>query len=203
MMRKLAAAFLLLTLPFAAFGYNFSEGQNYVQLPQNFRKTAQPTLTEVYSIYCGHCYKWEKNLVQTVKQDMARKKVVFNQAHIAYVAEYGDKVSKALLVAEKQGKLKAVKNALFSSVHDEMAGDWTSDRQFFATLAKAGLSQKEFEKNVSNPELKNTFKLWEGYEQNVPSTPSFIVNGRYLIKMDSLESFDQFYALIDYLLAQS
>ncbi|WP_461535401.1 thioredoxin domain-containing protein [Spongorhabdus nitratireducens] len=202
-MKKIfATAALLLTLPLTAFGYSFSEGQNYDKLPARFEKTDAPTLTEVYSVYCGHCYRWEQQLLGAVKEDMVSKKVKFNQAHIAFVADYGDQVSKALLAAEQTGEEAAVKKALFTAIHDERIGDWSSDKQFFATLAKAGLTREEFDNAVKTAELQQKFQHWEDFEKTVPSTPAFIVNGRYLIRMDSLESFDQFYALIDYLLAQ-
>ncbi len=202
MKKMIAAAALLLTMPLVAFGSSFSEGKNYTQLPATFQKSEKPTLTEVYSVYCGHCYKWEQGMIQTVKKKMADKKVGFKQAHIAFVADYGDKISKALLAAEKTGEKKAVKEALFSALQEDKIGDWKSDDQFFATLAKAGLTREEFQKGVSSSDTQKTFKLWEAYEDAVTSTPSFIVNGKYVVKMDSLESFDQFYALIDYLLVQ-
>lgn len=202
MKKMIAAATLLLTMPLAAFGYSFTEGKNYTKLPERFEKTEKPTLTEVYSVYCGHCYKWENKLISTVKDEMAEKNIDFKQAHIAFVADYGDKISKALLVADRMGEKKAVKDALFSAIHEDKIGDWKSDEQFFATLAKVGLTQEEFEKGVTSADVQKKFDLWEDYEKTIPSTPSFIVNGQYMIQMDSLESFDQFFALIDFLAKQ-
>ena len=202
MKKMIAAATLLLTMPLAALGYSFSEGENYTKLPDRFEKTEQPTLTEVYSVYCGHCYNWEKQLIPAVKKEMKGKNMSFKQVHIAFVAGYGNKISKALLAAEKTGETKAVKDALFSAIHDDRIGDWQSDEQFFATLAKAGLTREEFDKGVASPDVQKKFAAWEDYEKAVPSTPSFIVNGQYMIRMDSLESFEQFYALIDYLTRQ-
>ncbi|MRI31524.1 hypothetical protein EOPP23_00775 [Endozoicomonas sp. OPT23] len=203
MKKMMAAAALLLAMPLTVFGYSFSEGKNYTQLPETFQKSEKPTLTEVYSVYCDHCYKWEqKGMIQSIQNEMIKKKVDFEQAHIAFVANYGDKISKALLAAGKTGEKKAVKDTLFSALHEDKIGDWKSDDQFFATLAKAGLTREEFQKGVSSKDIQKKFKLWEAYEKAVTSTPSFVVNGKYVIKTESLESFEQFYALIDYLLVR-
>ena len=200
MRKALAITLVLLTMPLTVLGNAFTEGKEFVVLPDTFKKSAEPSLTEVFSVYCGNCYRWEQDVVDNVKLRMTEQNIQFKQKHIAFVADYGDKVSEAIAITQNTELSETVKDALFSAVHEDKIGDWKSDDAFYETLSDAGLSKKEFNERLKSPGVQQKLAKWELYEQTIPSVPSFVVNGKYMINMNSLDSFDQFYALIDYLL---
>ena len=200
MKKPLALIFLLLALPMTVFAKAFVEGKDYTRLPTSFEKASEPTLTEVFSVYCHSCYRWDQEMIDSVKARMEGKEVTFKQKHIAYVAEFGDRVSEALAIVQGSAKAEQVKDALFKVAQQDGSGEWKNEEAFFETLEKNGLSQKEFQKRLKDPAVQARLKKWEMYEKTLPSVPSFVVNGQYLVNMNSIRSFDQFYSLIDYLL---
>ncbi|MGI9282778.1 MAG: thioredoxin domain-containing protein [Endozoicomonas sp.] len=200
MKKPLALIFLLLALPMTVFAKAFVEGQDYTRLPASFEKASKPTLTEVFSIYCHSCYRWDQEMIDTVKNRMEGKDVSFKQKHIAYVAEFGDRISEALVIVQGTAQAEKVKDTLFEVVQKDSSKEWKSEEAFFATLEQSGLSKKAFEEGLKDPVVQARLKKWKMYEETLPSVPSFVVNGQYLVNMNSIRSFDQFYSLIDYLL---
>lgn len=202
MKKAIATALFLLSIPLSVLANtgNFKEGKDYDVLPASFVKSSEPTLTEVYSVYCDNCYRWENEAIDGIKLRMSEQGIEFKQKHIAFVADYGDKVSEAIAVAEATDKATAVKGAMFEAIHVDKIGDWKTDKQFYATLAEAGMTEKEVEQGLASPAVQQMLAKWDMYEKAVPSVPSFVVNGKYIINMNNLESFDQFYQLIDHLL---
>ncbi|WP_062267772.1 thioredoxin domain-containing protein [Endozoicomonas arenosclerae] len=200
MKKPLALIFLLLALPMTVFAKAFVEGKDYTRLPASFEKSSEPTLTEVFSVYCHSCYRWDQEMIDSVKSQMAGKDVEFKQKHIAYVAEFGDRASEALAIVQGTAQAEKIKDALFEAVQKDSAGEWENEKAFFATLEKSGMSKETFQKGLKDPAVQARLKKWKMYEEALPSVPSFVVNGQYLVNMNSIRSFDQFYALIDYLL---
>ncbi|WP_161787367.1 thioredoxin domain-containing protein [Endozoicomonas numazuensis] len=200
MKKPLALILLLLAMPMTVFATNFVEGKDFTRLPASFEKSTQPTLAEVFSVYCHNCYRWDQEMIDSVKQRMEKKDVSFRQKHIAYVAEFGDRASEALAVVKGTAHAELVKDGLFEAVQKGNPGEWENEEAFFKTLSQSGLSREEFQKRLKDPVVQARLKNWKMYEETLPSVPSFVVNGQYLVNMSSIRSFDQFYSLIDYLL---
>ena len=57
MLKKLKLSLLILCLPFAALAANFEAGNQYTVI--DVEKSKTPNVTEFFSFYCPHCFKFE------------------------------------------------------------------------------------------------------------------------------------------------
>ncbi|WP_257264394.1 thioredoxin domain-containing protein [Endozoicomonas sp. ONNA2] len=176
----------------------FREGTHY-EVVTGLAPVTRPTLTELFSIYCGGCYQWEKGPLITLKGWLSQQDIVFKQAHINFMGTYAKQATLALAMTRGTPRHNAVKQALFHRLHVERRGDWRNDADFFQTLEKAGLKQSDFEANQNNLMVMRTVLDWNQYGEHVQAVPGFMVNNRYLINMGSLKSHDDLNALITYL----
>ena len=156
----------------------------------------------MFSIYCPACYQWEKGPLKPLKSYLAQQNIEFKQAHMTFMGEYSKQATTALAMTQGTPLYAAVKQAFFNRIHVERKGDWGSDSEFFQTMKKAGLNQKDFEAQQSNLVVMKKVLDWNRYGKVVQSVPSFLVNNRYLINTGSIKSQDELNQLIDYLLQQ-
>ncbi|MGB1271888.1 MAG: thioredoxin domain-containing protein, partial [Endozoicomonas sp.] len=164
-----------------------------------FPVSSEPTVTELFSIYCGGCYRWEKKALGTLKENLAKRKIEFKQAHMFFMGKYGKQATTALAITQGTELYEPVKNALFTKIHVERTGDWKNDDDFFSTLSKAGLPRKAFEQQQNGPVALKSVLDWNRYSGNIDAVPSFLVNNRYLLKTGSIKSFDEMDQLIAWL----
>lgn len=176
----------------------FQEGTHY-QVVKGLTPTARPTVTELFSIYCGGCYQWEKGPLITLKGWLDQQNIEFRQAHMNFMGAYAKQATLALAMTQGTPRHNAVKQALFNRLHMARKGDWRNDADFFQTLEKAGLKQSDFEANQNNLMVMNRVLDWNQYGEYIHAVPGFMVNNRYLINMGSLKSYDDLNALITYL----
>ncbi|WP_422468429.1 thioredoxin domain-containing protein, partial [Endozoicomonas sp. ALC013] len=176
----------------------FQEGPHY-KVVKGLAPSTRPTVTELFSIYCGGCYQWEKGPLITLKSWLSQQDIEFKQAHMNFMGAYAKQATLALAMTQGTPRHNAVKQALFSRLHVERKGDWRNDAEFFQTLEKAGLKQSDFEANQNNLLVMRTVLDWNQYGEHVHAVPGFMVNNRYLINMGSLKSHDELNALITYL----
>ncbi|WP_257283801.1 thioredoxin domain-containing protein [Endozoicomonas sp. SESOKO1] len=175
----------------------FQEGTHYEVL--GLAPTPQPTVTKLFSIYCGGCYQWEKGPLIPLKSWLAQQNIEFRQVHMDFMGAYGKQASMALAMTLGTPHHDSVKQALFNRLHVERKGDWRNDKDFFLTLEAAGLKQSDFEANQNNLMVMRKVLDWKQFGDYVHAVPSFMVNNRYLINMGSLKSYDDLNALITYL----
>lgn len=177
---------------------------HYLVLDQ-FPVSSEPTVTELFSIYCPGCYRWEKGALGTLKENLAKSRIEFKQAHMFFMGKYGKQATTALAMTQGTELYEPVKDALFKKIQVERKRDWKNDDDFFNTLSKAGLTRKAFEQQQSGPvALKNPIVLkreedWNKYAGSIKTVPSFVVNNRYLIKTSSVKNFDEMDQLITWL----
>ncbi|WP_419533163.1 thioredoxin domain-containing protein [Endozoicomonas sp.] len=176
----------------------FQEGTHY-EVVKGLPAYTKPTVTELFSIYCGGCYQWEKGPLVTLKGWLGQQNIEFKQAHMNFMGSYAKQATMALAMTQGTPRHNAVKQALFNRIHVERKGDWRNDTDFFQTMEKAGLKQSDFEANQNNLMVMKTVLDWNQYGEYVHAVPSFMVNNRYLINMGSLKSHDDLNALITYL----
>jgi thiol:disulfide interchange protein DsbA len=194
---------LILTLSSAALfaQKSFEEGKHYEVVSD--QKTATPTVTEFFSLYCGHCFQFEA-LVDTVKASLV-KGAKFEKSHVNYIPRNNPEVQlgivKAFIAMQDLGMQKELTAQFFAAIH--MKGiqiDSVDDiKQIF--LAN-DVSEEKFQKLFSDPNLiKRAIAmstLWD--EKKVTNVPTLVVNGMYKIDMGSVASLDELISLTNFLL---
>lgn len=180
----------------------FQEG-TYYEVVKGLTPYTKPTVTELFSIYCGGCYRWEKGPLVALKGWLGQQNIEFKQVHMSFMGAYGKQATMALAMTQGTPRYNSVKQALFNHIHVEHKGDWRDDADFFQTIEKAGLKQSDYEANQNNMMVMSIVLDWNRYGEYAHAVPSFMVNNRYLINTSSLKSYDDLNALITYLIALS
>lgn len=200
-MKKLLLV-LMFVFPVMAFANvtdsKFQEGTHY-EVVEGLSVYTRPTVTELFSIYCGGCYQWEKGPLKTLKVWLDQQDIDFKQAHMTFMGNYAKQATMALAMTQGTPRFNSVQKALFNRIHVERKGDWNSDAEFFQSMEKAGLKQSDYEALQNSLVVMKTVLDWNRYGEFVHSVPSFMVNNRYLINMGKLKSHDDLNAVITYL----
>ena len=201
-MKKFFSALLCL-LPLVAFAQTdtasqYKEGTHFTVV-QGLPPTDKPTLTEMFSIYCSHCYQWEYGPLKDMKSWLKKERIDFQQAHMTFMGSFAKQATTALAITQGTPTYANVKKALFSHLHKKNAGDWRSENDFFETLASAGLTKADYNAKENSLLVDMTLMQWSQYGNYINAVPGFMVNNRYLININSLKSYDELYGLVSYL----
>ena len=194
----LALLFIVPVVAVATDASTYQEGKHYTVL-NGLEPDKKPTVTELFSVYCPGCYKWEIGPLMQLKEWLGQNDINFRQAHMSFMGNYARQASTALAMTAGTPKYDAVKQALFNHLQVARKGDWRSDADFFATLDKAGLKESDYKSLQNSLPTMQTILNWNRYSRLVNSVPSFVVNNRYLINMTSVGSREELNGLISYL----
>lgn len=200
-MKRLLLGLGALALSLAAHAADFIEGEHYTRLAEPI--TAAP-VTEVYSVYCPFCYKYERSVIPAIAAAYGDR---FEAIHLSSKGEFGGAATRLLAatVAGDAAAHKAAKLAWFVEIY-EQARDFRSEDEFLAVgLQAAGMSRADLEAALARPEVAARIARWDAAAQPVArleGVPAILVNGRYLVKISRATSVDMLRRLIDFLLTQ-
>lgn len=186
---KAIAATALLAMSFSSFSAEFNAGEEYLVI-----HTGKPTTTnsvvEYFSIYCPHCYSFEKQVIPDYLEmlpdeiELSRSPVTF----LGFIDQASQvQMAKAYWVAENSGKGDEFLHAAFERIH--------LDKKKYAVpiLAKVlgktenevkGLIDADVVDDKLTEEVGTHFKMLDAGMKGVPS---FVVNGKYLIQAAELD----------------
>ncbi|MGY3926988.1 thiol:disulfide interchange protein DsbA/DsbL [Aeromonas simiae] len=190
----------MLMMPMVHAAPEFKEGVNYEVVKQT--GSAQPEVLEFFSYYCPHCYKFEP-IASELKKSLPQG-VSFKKNPVAFLGrEMGPEMQRAYAVAnllEVEGKLTPV---IFSKLHEQKQFPQSRDdvKQIFVDN---GVKGEEFDGAVDSFAVSGMVSQFDRNteEFQIRGVPAFVVNGKYLIKIESIISQDQFNRLVSFLLAQ-
>jgi len=184
----------------SAFG-QFKENVNYTVVSQT--ATATPTVTEFFSIYCGHCFQFEP-LMPTIKKEL-KAGTTFDKSHVDYIPRDNPEVQagivKAYVIMDQLGeKGDEVLQHFFNQIH--LMGRAVESISTIKTMfEEKGVSKADIDKYFSDKTLDTKAKImaraWE--EKKVTNVPALVVNGKYLLNMASVNSIQELMRLVNYL----
>jgi len=165
--------------------------------------TATPTVTEFFSMYCGHCYSFEPMMPQIKAGLKAGTK--FEKSHVDYIPRDNPTVQagivQAFVIMDKMGDKGAeVLQYFFDQIHLKMrtVEDMGTIKKMFE---EKGVSKAEVDKYFADQTLatkaRKMARAWEA--KGVSNVPSLVVNGKYLVNMGSVNSLEELLALVNYL----
>lgn len=188
----------------------FAQDQKYITLKTPI-PDAQNSLIEVFSYDCPWCYKYDSIIPMLLKN--LPKNMTFKPYHLTRKAEFAKEASElfaVLLNNEKNASsnldsaFNRVKKLYFDSYHIKRM-HWDNGDEFLALgLKEAKMSKDEFNKALKIKNVQKMLKEWDNI-YNVPEitqVPSFIVNGKYLIKLGEVKSVEELSKIIDELNAK-
>ena len=178
----------------------FKEGVNYEVVKQS--PSAKPEVLEFFSYFCPHCYQFEP-IMTDVKKSLPQG-VEFKRNPVAFLGrEMGPELQRAYAVAVLLGVEEKFSAETFKRAQVER--NPPKDRaEVKALFESIGVAAAEFDGAIDSFAVTGLVSQYdhntEGF--NIRGVPSTLVNGKYLIKTESLKSADEFKSLIQFLLAQ-
>lgn len=205
MKKRLFACFILLLSPLSivaeeATQTRFPEGDYYQVLP--LEATAKPVVTEFFSFFCGHCYKFEPLMGELMNQ--LKPGVGFEKSHVDFMPrgrkDIADMYTKALYAAQILKVEEKVIPKIFESIHVK--------RQTLDTEAK--MAELFTDLGIPGDKFKAAFngfmangavgQMKSAQEQvQLQSVPTVVVNGKYKVVPNKITSGEEYIALINYL----
>ena len=190
----------MLMIPMVHAAPEFKEGVNYDVVTQT--GSAQPEVLEFFSYFCPHCAKFEP-IAEELKKSLPEG-VPMKKNPVAFLGrEMGPEMQRAYAVANLlnvEGKLTPV---IFDKIHTQ--------RQYPQSRADVkqifvdnGVPAEEFDGAVDSFAVSGMVSQFDRNTEsyNIRGVPAFLVNGKYMVKIESITSQEQFNQLVKFLLAK-
>ena len=206
-MKKFAVLFLMaIMLSLSACAQEgpmkWKEGTHYVVLDEE--ATDKPVITEYFSFWCPHCFKFEP-IVKQIKQKMDSN-TKFNKVHVNFMRFAGpdvqDAATKAMLIGRAMKQEEAMNAAIFNYIHKQRA-TITNLNDLRNIFVVNGADGEAFDKLASsfgvNSMVKKNQQAIDANRAYLTGVPSFIINGKYQPTFTAEMTFDDIADLIVYL----
>lgn len=190
----------MLMIPMVHAAPEFKEGVNYDVVTQT--GSAQPEVLEFFSYFCPHCAKFEP-IAEDLKKSLPEG-VPMKKNPVAFLGrEMGPEMQRAYAVANLlnvEGKLTPV---IFDKIHAQrqVPQSRADVKQIFVDN---GVPAEEFDGAVDSFAVSGMVSQFDRNTEsyNIRGVPAFLVNGKYLVKIESITSQEQFNQLVKFLLAK-
>lgn len=190
----------MLMIPMVHAAPEFKEGVNYDVVNQT--GSAQPEVMEFFSYYCPHCATFEPIVEQL--QATLPKNVPFKKNPVNFMGgEMGPEMQRAYAVASLLNVEAKLTPAIFNKIHVQRQPPMSRDdvKQIFVDN---GVPADEFDGAVDSFAVSGMVSQFDRNMQTykVRGVPAFLVNGKYMVKIESITSQAQFNQLVQFLLAK-
>jgi protein dithiol oxidoreductase (disulfide-forming) len=202
-LRPLALAALLL-VGSVACSADFKEGEHYKALKPAQATSVAPGKVEVVEVFwyaCGHCYLIEPTLESWVKKGKPA-----NVEFVRVPAMWNDLLkthARVFYTAELLGKLPALHGEIYREINVR-GNRLDTPAKIEAFFTSKGVSKQEFQKAFSSFAVET--KLSRAADLNrryrITSTPTVVVNGKYVTDVSMAGSEPRLFDLINTLAAQ-
>ncbi|MEZ9182686.1 thiol:disulfide interchange protein DsbA/DsbL [Vibrio splendidus] len=197
-MKKLFAFFSLIMLSLSAHAAKFNEGEHYKVL--DLEASKKPMVTEFFSFYCPHCNSFEP-IIQQLKQQLP-KDAKLQKNHVSFMGgNMGLPVSKAyatMIALKVEDKMVPV---MFNRIHtmNKPPRDEAELRQIFLD---EGVDAKKFDAAYNGFAVDSMVRRFDKAfkDSGLSGVPAVVVNNRYLIDAQGINSLDEYFELVNFLL---
>lgn len=202
MFKFLGKAFALLVLSIffisSAQARDYKEGLDYEIRATN--KTVEPEIREFFSFFCSHCFAMEKPFSQMAEFFKGKAKFIVNPVGLIG-GDVGVESQKAYAVAINLEIEDELKEELFNRIHVKQ--DIPEDHDYFAELFESlGVPSEKYEQIYNSFVTQAKVAEYDRHtkEMKIEAVPEIVVNGKYLVKTDNLESIKDYESIVSYLL---
>ena len=202
MFKFLGKAFALLVLSIffisSAQARDYKEGLDYEIRATN--KTVEPEIREFFSFFCSHCFAMEKPFSQMAEFFKGKAKFIVNPVGLIG-GNVGVESQKAYAVAINLEIEDELKEELFNRIHVKQ--DIPEDHDYFAELFESlGVPSEKYEQIYNSFVTQAKVAEYDRHtkEMKIDAVPEIVVNGKYLVKTDNLESIEDYESIVSYLL---
>jgi thiol:disulfide interchange protein DsbA len=203
-MKPVAALALLATIVFsgaAAGAAEPVEGKDYQRINPTVptSDSAKIVVTQFFSYQCPHCYQFEKPhaaWAAKLPADVKSERVAISIGHATWVP-----AAQAFYALSAMNKVPAIDDAFFGAIHRQRLG-LTDEAGIAAWIAKQGIDRAEFEKMYRSFSVGLQTRRADEQSRKIrlPSVPTIVVDGRYLVPIRDDGDFRDQLALVDTLI---
>ncbi|MEG3765108.1 DsbA family protein [Alteromonas sp. 14N.309.X.WAT.G.H12] len=201
--KKGICIFTLMCLPGLSFADEYEPGVNYTVVSDSVN--SKDTVTEYFSVYCGHCYAMELQGIPMLKKAL-RDDITLEQTPVnfmGFVSESSQNLmAKAFMAARDKEKGDAFLDLVFPQFHREKIDKPIAALAQVLDIDEADALDLVQDEEINKRFLKEVDAQNELLKRGLRGTPSFIVNGKYLVNMEELDNkapFKDLVSLIKYL----
>jgi thiol:disulfide interchange protein DsbA len=200
MLRKLiaAAALVLAAASMPAMAADYEAGEDYTVLETP--KSESPEIREFFSFYCGHCFQMQEPFHQVAKAYEGKAKFVMNPVNVLG-GDMGVASEQAYAVAVVEGVGDEFAKELFNAIHVKQENPVMAD-YFVKKLETVGIPAEKAANELNSFVVKGMTAKWDKLmtDSKIEAVPEIIVNGKYQVNMDKLETVDDLIKVVGYLL---
>ncbi|MDN3698292.1 MULTISPECIES: thiol:disulfide interchange protein DsbA/DsbL [Vibrio] len=189
-----AALFMSISIQAA----QFSEGTHYQVL--DVEKATNPKVTEFFSFYCPHCYKFE-GVIEQLKSSMPTE-AKFEKVHVAFMgSKMAVPMAKSYATMIALGVEDKMVAAMFKQIHElrQAPKDEVALRQIFIDY---GIDAEKYDAAYNSFAVNSMQKRFDKQFEasTLTGVPGVLVNNKYIVKPDNIKSFEEYNQLVNYLL---
>ncbi len=177
------------------------EGKEFQRInpPVPTSDPAKIVVTQFFSYQCPHCYQFEKPhaaWAAKLPADVKSERAAVSIGHAGWVP-----AAQAFYALSAMKKVPAIDDAFFGAIHRQRRG-LTDEAGIAAWVAKQGIDRAEFEKMVRSFSVGLQVRRADEQSRKVrlPSVPTIVIDGRYLVPIRDDGDFRDQLALIDTLI---
>lgn len=197
-MKKIIALFATLMVSLGVNAAQFQEGTHYKVL--ELEKSSKPVVTEYFSFYCPHCNSFEPIIAQLKKKIPAEAK--FQKNHVSFMGgNMGMSMSKAyatMVALKVEDKMVPV---LFNRIHN-MNKPPRNDDELRQIFLDEGVDAKKFDATFNGFAVDSMVRRFDKQfkDSGLTGVPAVIVNNKYQVEAGSIQSLEEYFELVNFLL---
>lgn len=181
----------------SSYASDYKEGENYFVKGDTLTKTKE--IREYFSYWCSHCFNLQPTFDKVHKAfpeaNFARNPVEMLGGPMAIESQ------RATVIAANMGLEDEFVKELFNEMH--VKGNIPQNREQMAAIAaKVGIPTATYNKEVNSFVVLGRvadFTKWNKHI-DIQAVPEILVNGKYLVNMESVSSDEELIDLIRYLI---
>lgn len=198
-MKKVLLALIGVVMAFSVSVASIEEGKQYTTL--NKPATEHPQVIEFFSFYCGACFQFDQryHVSQKIKEALPEN-VEYHKYHVSFMGgDVGMMLTQAWGVAILLDVEEKVKPLIFEGV--QVKRNISSLKDIRDIFIKAGVTGEQFDEMYDSFVVKSLLskQLQEAENLELKAVPAIYANGKYLVKLDGIESIDDFVTVTKYL----
>lgn len=200
MWKSILAVGIAMLMAFSVKATQF-EQDKYYRVIDGAKPPSTPTVTEFFSFYCPHCYKFEA-VVEQLKPNLPAN-ATFEKVHVSFM---GDDMAVPMAMAyATMVSLKVEKTmvpVMFEQIHNKRQPPRNEAelRQLFidngVDPVKYDAVYDSFTVNAMQMKFDKDFA-----GSTLTGVPAVVVNNKYIVKTDHIKSYDEYNQLVSYLLS--
>lgn len=197
-MNKMFTLITALFMSISIQAAQFSEGTHYQVL--DVEKATNPKVTEFFSFYCPHCYKFE-GVIEQLKPSMPTE-AKFEKVHVAFMGnKMAVPMAKSYATMIALGVEDKMVAAMFKQIHElrQAPKNEAALRQIFIDY---GVDAKKYDAAYNSFAVNSMQKRFDKQFEasTLTGVPGVLVNNKYIVKPDNIKSFEEYNQLVNYLL---